>query len=52
MLNFEEFLVKNNHYLLFHLSLALYPKMLFAIDEDLNNVPIYIRVGTAIDTVT
>lgn len=52
MLNFEEFLVKNNHYLIYHLALALYPKMMFTVDEDLNNVPINIRVGTAIDTVT
>ena len=52
MLNFEDFLVKNNHYLIYHLSLALYPKMMFTVDEELNNVPINIRVGTAIDTVT
>lgn len=37
---------------MYHLALALYPKMMFAVDEDLNNVPINIRVGTAIDTVT
>lgn len=52
MLNFEEFLVKNHHYLIFHLALAMYPKMMFTVDENLDNVPMNIRVGTAIDTVT
>jgi 26S proteasome regulatory subunit N1 len=51
MMNVEEFLIKNNHYLFYYFSLAFYPKMLFIIDENLQNMKINVRVGQAIDTV-
>lgn len=51
MLNFEEFLIKNNHYMLFYLSLSMYPKMLFYVDENMNEIKTNVRVGQGIDTV-
>lgn len=51
MLNFEEFLIKHNHYMLLYLSLAMYPKMLFYVNEDLKEVKTAVRVGQAVDTV-
>ena len=51
MLNVQDFLIKNNHYLLYYLSLAIYPKMLFFLDEGLNELKTSVRVGQAIDTV-
>jgi 26S proteasome regulatory subunit N1 len=51
MTNVMEFLVKENHYLFYYLATAFYPKMLFLLDEDLNQVKINVRVGQAIDTV-
>ena len=51
MLHTEDFLVKNNHYLIYYLSLAINPKMLFFLDEDLKEVKVSVRVGQAVDTV-
>lgn len=51
MMNIEKFLVHENHYLLFYLALGLQPKYLFALDENLKNTEISIRVGQGIDTV-
>lgn len=51
MLNLEEFLIKNNHYMFYYFSLGFYPKMLFVLDENLENVKVNVRVGQAIDTV-
>lgn len=51
MLNFEEFLIKNNHYMFYYLSLAIYPKMLFYVDEKIVEVKTTVRVGQGIDIV-
>lgn len=51
MMNMDEFLVKNHHYMLFYLGLSFYPKMLFVLDENLENVPTNIRVGQGVDVV-
>jgi len=51
MMNMEEFILKENHYLLFYLVVGFYPKYLFTLDENLKNVEINIRVGQGIDTV-
>lgn len=51
MLNTKEFLVLNHHYLLFYFALAFHPKMLILLDENLNELKINVRVGTAIDIV-
>ena len=51
MMNMEEFYLKDQHYLLFYSALGLFPKYLFTLDENLNNVDISIRVGQGIDTV-
>ncbi|KAJ8905956.1 hypothetical protein NDN08_002457 [Rhodosorus marinus] len=39
------------HYLLYFLSLSSRPRMVFTVDEDLNPLPVNIRVGQAVDTV-
>jgi 26S proteasome regulatory subunit N1 len=51
MMNMQEFLIKNNHYLFYYLTLSIYPKMLFFLDEDLKEIKVNVRVGQAIDTV-
>jgi 26S proteasome regulatory subunit N1 len=45
MTNMEEFIIKNNHYMLSYLGLALNPKYLFVLDEDLKEMDINVRVG-------
>lgn len=45
MMNMEEFIIKNNHYLLFYAMVGISPKYLFTLDENLNNLEINIRVG-------
>jgi len=39
------------HYLLYHLVLAMYPRMLITVDENLNPLPVQVRVGQAVDVV-
>lgn len=51
MLNFEEFLIKNNHYMFYYLSLAIYPKMLFYVNENIEEIKTTVRVGQGIDIV-
>lgn len=51
MLNFEDFLIKKNHYMLYYLSLAMYPKMLFYVTPDMKEIKTNVRVGQAVDTV-
>jgi len=40
----------NAHYLLFHVVSAMYPRMLITLDEDLQPLPVNVRVGQAVDT--
>lgn len=44
MLSMEKFL-SENHYYLFYLALAVYPKFLFILDEKLENIKVDVRVG-------
>lgn len=50
-LDLENIIFGKYHYVLYYLSLAIYPRMLFTVNENLENVPINIRVGQAVDVV-
>jgi 26S proteasome regulatory subunit N1 len=50
-LDLKGIILSQYHYLLYHLSLAMHPRMLITVDEDLNPIPASVRVGTAVDTV-
>lgn len=51
MTDMMEYFVKDHHYMLYYFSAGLYPKMLFMLDEKLDQVKINVRVGQALDTV-
>jgi len=44
-------ILSRQHYLLYHLVLAMYPRMLITVDEDLTPLPVQVRVGQAVDVV-
>ncbi|KAL0478269.1 26S proteasome subunit Rpn1 [Acrasis kona] len=50
-LDLKKILLSQYHYLLYHLSLAMRPRMMITVDEDMNPLPVSVRVGTAVDTV-
>lgn len=50
-LNMKATIVGKHHYLLYFLSLAARPRMVFTVDEELNFVGTTVRVGNAVDTV-
>jgi 26S proteasome regulatory subunit N1 len=50
-LDLKGIILAQYHYLLYHLSLAMHPRMMITVDEDLNPIPASVRVGTAVDTV-
>jgi 26S proteasome regulatory subunit N1 len=37
--------------MLYYLACAIYPRMLVTVDENLNPLPVQVRVGQAVDTV-
>jgi len=39
------------HYMTYYLALSMYPRMLFTVDEHLQNFPQSVRVGLAVDVV-
>ncbi|KAI9204312.1 armadillo-type protein [Polychytrium aggregatum] len=39
------------HYFLYYLVLAMYPRFLVTLDENLKSIPVTVRVGQAVDTV-
>ena len=41
----------NYHWILYYLTTAFRPRFLITLDEDLNNLPVTVRVGQAVDTV-
>lgn len=41
----------NRHYLLYSIVTAIRPRMLITLDEDLNPLPVSVRVGQAVDIV-
>ena len=49
--NLEKLFFGRLHTMLYYLVLAMYPRMMFALDEDLKPIQVDIRVGQAIDTV-
>lgn len=51
MLDAEINFVTKFHYSLYYLVPAIYPRWLFTLDENLENFPISVRVGQAVDTV-
>lgn len=50
-LDTKNILFKSGHYMLYHVALAMFPRILSTFDEDLNPVNTSVRVGTAVDTV-
>ena len=40
-----------SHYLLYGLATAMQPRMLVTFDEELNPLPVSVRVGQAVDVV-
>lgn len=50
-LNMRNTLFKSGHYMMFHLTLAMFPRILSLFDEDMNAVNTSVRVGNAVDTV-
>lgn len=44
-LDMEKIFLGKFHYVLFYLSLAIYPKMLFTLNENLENMSVSVRVG-------
>lgn len=49
--NHEKLFFGRLHTSLYYLVLAMYPRMMFALDEDLKPIKVDIRVGQAVDTV-
>jgi 26S proteasome regulatory subunit N1 len=41
----------NYHWILYYLTSAMRPRFLITLDEELNNLPVTVRVGQAVDTV-
>ena len=41
----------NYHWILYYLTTAIRPRFLITLDEELNNLPVTVRVGQAVDTV-
>lgn len=50
-LDVSNVLLKANHFMLYHLALAMYPRILSTFDEDLKPITALVRVGNAVDTV-
>lgn len=50
-LDFKQLILGKSHYLLYALSLAMQPRMLITLDENLEHLPVSVRVGTAVDVV-
>lgn len=50
-LSFKDTIMNKHHYILYALANAIHPKWLITVDEDLNPLPVQVRVGQAIDVV-
>jgi len=44
-LDMPNIILAKYHYMLFYLSLSIYPKMFFTLNENLENMSINVRVG-------
>ena len=51
MLDMQTVFVDKFHYVIYYLVCSLYPRWLFTLDENLQNFPVALRVGQAVDTV-
>lgn len=51
MLDTENILCGKYHYLIYYLVNSLYPRMMFTLNENLENMSVSVRVGQAVDTV-
>jgi len=49
VLHLKNTILKNSHYLLFHLVPAMHPRWLVTLDENLKEIKIPVRVGAAVD---
>eukprot|EP01083_Nonionella_stella_P080636 221681_1 len=49
--NMKETIFSSRHFILYYLVCAIRPRMLITLDEELNPLPVQVRVGTAVDTV-
>lgn len=47
----QNVLLRDGHYNLFHLALAMYPRIMCTFDTDLNSISTSVRVGQAVDVV-
>ncbi|TCD68746.1 proteasome regulatory particle base subunit [Steccherinum ochraceum] len=47
----KAFVLDKYHWMLYFLVTAMYPRFLITLDEDLNNFPVTVRVGQAVDVV-
>jgi 26S proteasome regulatory subunit N1 len=51
MIDSKQFITEKDHYLLYFLVTAMYPRFLVTLDEDLKPLPVNVRVGQAVDVV-
>ncbi|KRW98942.1 Armadillo-type fold [Pseudocohnilembus persalinus] len=50
-IDLKNIILDKYHYNIFYLSISMYPKFLFTLDENLENYPTTVRVGQAVDYV-
>jgi len=50
VLHLKNTILKNSHYLLYHVVPAMHPRWLVTLDEDLKEIKVPVRVGAAVDT--
>lgn len=50
-LDVKQTILQKSHYLLYYLTAAIQPRMLVTFDEELNPLPVDVRVGQAVDVV-
>ncbi|KAL2829937.1 armadillo-type protein [Aspergillus cavernicola] len=51
LIDAKQFILGEHHYLLYFLITAMYPRFLVTLDEDLQPLPVNVRVGQAVDVV-
>ncbi|KAL4796056.1 26S proteasome regulatory complex, non-ATPase subcomplex, Rpn1 subunit [Aspergillus venezuelensis] len=51
LIDAKNFILAEHHYLLYFLITAMYPRFLVTLDEDLQPLPVSVRVGQAVDVV-
>jgi len=47
----KAFILDKSHWMLYYLVLAMYPRFFITLDEELNPLPVTVRVGQAVDVV-